>query len=316
VTVPATGVTPGPANLNVAPFIVVGSIARLNVAETVVLSATAVARFAGIVEIIVGATSVVKVHTKLASSGLAAGSCAPVVIVAVYRVLAARTVAGVKVAVDPEYVTTPTTGVAPGFFTVNVAPLIVAGFMASLKVAETRVLTATATAPAEGTVEITAGPVVVKLQTKLLISALPPGSVAPVVIVATNKVLAASVVVGVKVAVAPLRVTDPATAPPGPVTVKDAILIDAGAITVLKVAVTVLLRATFTAPLSGVTEVTVGGNGLGVRSRPHPAIRRADRTTGIQILINLSLRIASPLHRVTELLKTGSSRFRRMAIRS
>lgn len=167
-----------------------------------------------------------------------------------------------------------------------------------------------------GTVESTAGAVVVKLQTKLAACALPPGSVAPVVIVATNKVSAGSVLVGGKVATAPLRVTDPATAPPGPVTVKDAMLMDAGAITVLKDAVTVLLRGTFTAPLAGVTAMTVGGNELGVRSRPQPPIRRADRTTRIQILKTFTLNLASPLHRVTKRLNAGSSRFRRMAIQS
>ena len=49
----------------------------------------------------------------------------------------------------------PATGVAPGPVKVNVAALIVAGFMASLNVAEIAVLTATAVAPFAGTVETT-----------------------------------------------------------------------------------------------------------------------------------------------------------------
>jgi hypothetical protein len=85
----------------VAAVIVVGSIALLNVAVTVVLIATAVARFAGVVDTTMGATLIVKVHTSLAASALAVGSFAPVVIVAVYRVLAARRAVGVNVAVVP-----------------------------------------------------------------------------------------------------------------------------------------------------------------------------------------------------------------------
>jgi hypothetical protein len=73
----------------------------LNVAEMVVLTATAVAPFTGTVETTVGGAAVVKVHTKLAASGAPAGSFAPVVIVAVNTVLLARTVVGVKVAVEP-----------------------------------------------------------------------------------------------------------------------------------------------------------------------------------------------------------------------
>src|SRR6202035_2083983 len=82
-------------------------------------------------------------------------------IVAVYCVLAARLVAAV-----PVYVTTPVTGVAPGPVKVNVATPIVAGFIASLNVAETRVLTGTTVAPFAGTVEISFGAPVVKLHTK------------------------------------------------------------------------------------------------------------------------------------------------------
>jgi hypothetical protein len=81
---------------------VAGFMATLNVAEMGVLTATAVARFAGIVETTVGGGAVVNVHTTLAASGAPVGSCAPVVMVAVNKVLLARTTVGVNVAVMPE----------------------------------------------------------------------------------------------------------------------------------------------------------------------------------------------------------------------
>ena len=79
----------------------------------------------------------------------------------------------------------------------------VSGFIGSLNVAETTVLTATAVAPPAGIVEITVGGPVVKLHTKFADRALPPGSVAPVVIVAIYRELAASEAAGVNVAVVP-----------------------------------------------------------------------------------------------------------------
>ena len=100
--VPATGVAPGPVTVKVAALIVAGFIASLNIAETGVLTGTAVAPLGGTVEITVGAAAVVNVQTKLAASAAPVGSFAPVVIVAVNTVLLARTAAGVKVAVVPE----------------------------------------------------------------------------------------------------------------------------------------------------------------------------------------------------------------------
>ena len=100
-TTPNTGVAPGPVKVNVAPLIVAGFMASLNVAVTVVFTATVAAPFTGTVETTVGGAAVVKVHTKLAASGAPAGSFAPVVIVAVNKVLLARTTVGVKVAVVP-----------------------------------------------------------------------------------------------------------------------------------------------------------------------------------------------------------------------
>jgi len=73
----------------------------LNVAEIAVLTATAVAPLAGIVEVTVGGAAVVKVQTKLAASAAPVGSFAPVVIVAIYKVLVVRTAVGVNVAVVP-----------------------------------------------------------------------------------------------------------------------------------------------------------------------------------------------------------------------
>ena len=96
------GVAPGPVKVNVAAVIVAGFIASLNVAEIGVLTATAVAPLAGIVETTVGGAAVVKVHTKLAASAAPVGSLAPVVIVAVYKVPVARRADGVNVAVLPE----------------------------------------------------------------------------------------------------------------------------------------------------------------------------------------------------------------------
>src|SRR5580692_6155681 len=101
---------------------VAGFIAALKVAEIAVLTATAMAPFAGTVETTVGGGAVVNVHTTLAAKGAPVGSWAPVVMVAVIKVLLARTPAGVNVAVVPESVTTPATGVARGPLTVKVVP--------------------------------------------------------------------------------------------------------------------------------------------------------------------------------------------------
>jgi hypothetical protein len=73
----------------------------LKVAVTMVLMGTAEVPFAGTVDTTIGAAVVVKVHTKFAGSALPPGSWAPTVIVAVYKVLAARRDVGVKVAVEP-----------------------------------------------------------------------------------------------------------------------------------------------------------------------------------------------------------------------
>jgi hypothetical protein len=142
-------------------------------------------------------------------------------------VLDARLAAGVNVATEPAatYVTTPVTLTPPGPVTVKLMGLIVAGFIASLKAAVSARLIGTLVLPVAGTVEMTVGGVgagtVLKLHTKALASPLPARSVAPVVIVAVNKVLVASRAAGVKVATVPVQLIVSATAvAPGPVTVK------------------------------------------------------------------------------------------------
>lgn len=164
------------------------------------MSGTPVAPLTGLVRIIVGAVEfavvpVVNVQgfgTAPGARALPAKSCAPAVTVAVNKVLGARFIAGVKIAVLlPEaYVTAPATAVAPGPVRVNVVPVIVAGFMAVLNVAETFWLMGTAVAPFTGIVEMIVGALefvvrpVVKVHTKFAASAFPPALIAPVVIVA------------------------------------------------------------------------------------------------------------------------------------
>jgi hypothetical protein len=63
---------------------------------------------------------------------------------------------------------------------------------------------------------------------------------------------------GVNVAVDPLYVTAPVTAPFGPVTVKVEPVIVAAFIGMLKVALISVLTATFVAPLAEIVDTTVG----------------------------------------------------------
>src|SRR5437016_2831584 len=96
----------GPVTLKLAVLIVKGSIASLKMALMVWLIATAVSAPAGTVVftgggVVSGVAPVVKLQLKSVASALPARSLAPVVIVAVYAVRGARTLAGVKVAVTP-----------------------------------------------------------------------------------------------------------------------------------------------------------------------------------------------------------------------
>ena len=102
-TVPAIS---APAFLTriLAVVIVVGSMLSLNVINTFELMATFVSPASGVFSVTVGrvmsgATLVVNVQTLLLASVFPAKSFAPVVAVAVYKVLAAKGAVGLKVAV-------------------------------------------------------------------------------------------------------------------------------------------------------------------------------------------------------------------------
>ena len=96
------------------------------------------------------------------------------VIVAGYILLAPRATVGVKTAVDPEYVTVPSTAVASGPVTLKDAVVIVVLFIISLNVAVILLLICTPVSPFAGTVEVTVGAMlsvpapVVKVNTKSL----------------------------------------------------------------------------------------------------------------------------------------------------
>ena len=123
--------------------------------------------------------------------------------------LLAANAAGVRMAVRlaAEYVTVPGTA-APCVVLTSVKLRIemLAGFMASLKVAVIAVLVGTKVAPGAGTVSTTVGRVVsgggavMKLQTKALANAKPVVSCTAVERVAVHEVLAGSGAVGVSVA--------------------------------------------------------------------------------------------------------------------
>jgi hypothetical protein len=104
--------------------------------------------------------AVVNIHTKSCASPLPNWSCAPVVIVAVYGVSSARGFRGVKVATMSvaSMETVPVTEFAPAA-NVNVVAgeMIVAGFMALLKVAVTAALWQMPETPTPGFTETTVG---------------------------------------------------------------------------------------------------------------------------------------------------------------
>jgi hypothetical protein len=234
--------------VKVVPLIVEAFIPVLNIANIFWLRGTAVAPFTGLVERIVGVlvcvvAPVVNVQTKFAASAFPGALIAPVVIVALYTVLAVRLAAGAKMAVllPATYVTPPVTAVPPGPVSVNVAAVIVAEFIDSLNVAEIFWLSGTPAAPFTGIVEVTLGIVpVVNVQTKFAASAVPVKSVAPVVMVPVYTVLGSRLAAGVNVAIVPEYVTAPMiAAPPGAATVNDTVLSVVGFIAVLKVAVTI-----------------------------------------------------------------------------
>jgi hypothetical protein len=122
-----------------------------------------------------------------------------------------------------------------------------------------------------------------------------------VVIVAVKVVFGVRLAAGgVKVATRPAesRETVPVTAPPGPVKVNEEVLIVAGFIALLNVAlITAMLGQTRVKPFVGVTETTVGAvRGLPglppLSESPHPAAKTASRNAEIQILLTFNLRIS------------------------
>jgi hypothetical protein len=111
------------------------------------------------------------------------------------------------------------------------------------------------------------------------------------VIVAVYVVLYARTAAGVSVAVLPEDETAPAIAvPPGPVSVKVELVIVAGLIAMLKVAVTVVLTTTSVAPWAGVTDTTPG---MVTVSWPHPAIKTTNRDARKHVIPILYLRICN-----------------------
>src|ERR1022692_3090871 len=133
---------------------------------------------------------------------------------------------------------------------VKVEPLIVVGSIGSLKVTVRLLPVATPPVPFAGLVETATGRVVP--------TASPERSLAPVVMVATKEVPGARVLDGAKVAVAPIKVTAPGTVTPPCFKVKVDVLIVAGSIGSLKVAESLLLMGTPLDPTEGVTEITTG----------------------------------------------------------
>lgn len=132
------------------------------------LTATPVPLFAGSVEATEGAAEseavpVVKLHMRSDAIAFPERSLIPVVIVTVYKVLSERFAEGIKLAIRPEYASVPETGVCPGPVTLNMAPVIVAGSMISLKVAAIFLLIATPVMPLDGSVEVTVGAVASEL---------------------------------------------------------------------------------------------------------------------------------------------------------
>jgi hypothetical protein len=127
-------------------------------------------------------------------------------------------------------------------------------------------------------------------------------SAAAIVIVAVNLVLGVRLAAGgVNVAIVPVesRETVPVTLPLGPLKRNVLVLIVAGFIALLNVAViTATLGQTRVEPSGGVTEVTVGGvRGLpgpagALSGSPHPATKAASRNAEIQILLTMNLRIS------------------------
>ena len=138
-----------------------GSIALLKLAVILVLTATPVPPSAGFVALTTGAAvsvvvPVVKLHERSAAKAAPAADFAPVVIVAVKRLLGARLLEGANVAAVPSALEAmvPETGVVPCFSVKVAAP---SGSIAMSKVADSFALRGTPVATSEGKVELSVG---------------------------------------------------------------------------------------------------------------------------------------------------------------
>jgi hypothetical protein len=249
------GLTPISPPMEVVPVVEIPDFAKI-----VKLPAVPRSTGAGPAAVVV---PVVKLHVLMAANALPARSLIPVVIVAVYEVLAARLLAGSKVATLPEEVKVAKTAVVP-CFNVKLAWVIVEGSIASLKVAVMFLLTTTPVAVSAGSVELTVGGVVspvvpvVKLHVLLTAIVLPARSLTPVVIVAVYCVLAVRAGTGLKIALVLTQVTVPEIDIVPCIKVNVVVLQLEGAIGSLKVAVILQLRGTPMAALKGMVELTVG----------------------------------------------------------
>jgi hypothetical protein len=166
----------GPFSVKVVAVNVRESIPLLNVAAIFWLTGTAEARFAGTVEVTVGAVvsvvaQVLKLQTKLLASALPEVSWADVVIVAVYVVLKARLAAGAKIAVlfGASKLTVPVTELTP--VTKKVAVVIVKGFIAFVNVAVIFLLAGSQTSKLAGFVELIWGAIPVTVNICALVVA-------------------------------------------------------------------------------------------------------------------------------------------------
>jgi hypothetical protein len=192
-TVPLTLAPPEVAtNVKLPVVMVEAFIASEKVADTAVFTDTPVAASAGEVEVTVGGVvsgkPVVKLQVLFAAKALPAASCAPVVIVAVYSVLAARSAFGANVAVLPERETAPVTAAPPDVVTsVNVDVVMVEVFNASENVAEIDEFNAMSVALAVGLVDVTVGAVVSAAGGEFELDPPPPHAVSASI--ATNMII-------------------------------------------------------------------------------------------------------------------------------
>ncbi|PLB19571.1 MAG: hypothetical protein TRG1_1620 [Flavobacteriaceae bacterium FS1-H7996/R] len=134
-----------------------GSICWLNVAVIIVFITTSVSLSSGLVEMTIGETvaPVLNVQTYSSCRALPLRSFTEVFILPVYVVLISRGAAGVKVAVNPLYVTVPV--IAAPDSIIKDASVIVVGFISTLKVTVITWESGTLVASFSGLVAITRG---------------------------------------------------------------------------------------------------------------------------------------------------------------